>query len=401
MRRTFWAALALTLLCACGGEPPVHSAPPEVSPPAVSVPAHTEAFQPMPEPEPVEEPQPPTIEEQAQEILAALTPEQKVGQLFFVRYPGDTALAEDWAENYHLGGYILFGTDFKDSTPEKVRKKIAACQDSCSVPMLIAVDEEGGTVVRASRYPAFRAARFQSPQQVFARGGMDAIREDAAEKSTFLLDLGINVNLAPVVDLSTNPGDFIYDRAFGQGAQETADYAAAVVEVMGEYNMGSVLKHFPGYGNNVDTHTGIAVDERPLEQFLTEDLLPFVSGAQAGAGGVLVSHNIVTCLDPQLPASLSPAAYTLLRETVGFEGVAMTDDMDMDAVAQYAEDGSAAVLAIAAGADMVLTSRPETRIAQVFSALEDGRLSWERVEESALRVLIWKMELGILSGEGV
>ena len=254
-------------------------------------------------------------------------------------------------------------------------------------------------MVRASRYPAFRSERFQSPQQIFARGGMDAIREDTAEKSTFLLDLGINVNLAPVVDLSTDPGNFIYDRAFGQGTQETADYAAAVVGIMGECGMGSVLKHFPGYGNNVDTHTGIAVDERPLEQFLSEDLLPFVSGAKAGAGGVLVSHNIVTCLDAELPASLSPAAYALLRETVEFDGVAMTDDMDMDAVAQYARDGSAAVLAVAAGADMVLTSQPETRIAQVFSALDEGRLTWERVEQAALRVIAWKIRLGLIPQE--
>ena len=161
--------------------------------------------------------------------------------------------------------------------------------------------------------------------------------------------------------------------------------------------MGSVLKHFPGYGNNEDTHTGIAYDTRPLEQFLSEDLLPFQSGAEAGAGGVLVSHNIVTCLDKSLPASLSPAAYTLLREEVDFDGVAMTDDLDMAAVGEYVEDGSAAVMAIRAGADMVLTSTPQTQIPQVLKALETGDLEWERVREGALRILVWKLQLELIS----
>ena len=325
-----------------------------------------------------------------------MTDEEVVGQLFFVRYPGDDDLAAAWAQSFHLGGYILFGRDFKEDTPEGVREKIAACQAASTVPMLMGVDEEGGSVVRASRYPAFREKKFSSPQTLFAAGGLEAIQADAAEKSAFLLDLGLNVNLAPVCDVSTDPNDFIYDRTLGQDARATAEYIAAVVEVMSQEKMGSVLKHFPGYGNNVDTHTGIAQDERPLTQLQQEDLLPFHSGVEAGAGAVLVSHNIVTCLDSQLPASLSPAAYGLLRSEVGFEGVAMTDDLDMDAVKAYVQQGSAAAQAISAGADMVLTSDPESQIRQVLSALETGGLDWGRVREAALRVLCWKVELGLI-----
>ena len=397
MKRRLFAAAALLALVLTGCAQPPSPAADSISPaegttpPAVSVPV--EEAPPVEEPEPL----PLTIEEQARAILEDMTREEVVGQLFFVRYPGDSALAVQWAEDYHLGGYILFGRDFKEDTPDGVRGKIAASQAASTIPMLIGVDEEGGTVVRASYYPAFRAEKFKSPQKLFAQGGMDAIREDAVEKSTFLKDLGINVNLAPVVDVSTDPDDFIYDRAFGQGAEETAEYAAVVVEAMCEQGMGSVLKHFPGYGNNVDTHTGIACDARPLEQFLTQDLLPFRAGGEAGAGGVLVSHNIVTCLDENLPASLSPAAYKLLREEVGFAGVAMTDDLDMAAVGEYVESGSAAVMAIGAGADMVLTSAPQKQIPQVLSALETGTLSWERVQEGALRVLVWKMKLGLIS----
>jgi len=111
---------------------------------------------------------------------------------------------------------------------------------------------------------------------------------------------------------------------------------------------------------------------------------------------VLISHNIVTCLDARLPASLSPSAYALLRDWVWFDGVAMTDDMDMGAVEEYVENGSAVVHALAAGADMVLTSDPEGQIARVFSALEDGSLTWERVEQAAGRVLTWKIKLGLM-----
>lgn len=393
MKSKLWMGLALTLLLTgCAAQAPSQSGlstePEQAALPAI-------APTPIPEPEP--EPESPTLEEQAQAIVSELSDEELVGQLFFVRWP-ETGAAE-LAATYHLGGYILFGREFKNNTPDGVRQMITACQEVSSIPMLMAVDEEGGTVVRASCYPAFRSERFQSPQKVYASGGLEAVRADALEKSDFLLDLGLNVNLAPVCDVSTDPKDFIYARSFGQGAQETAEYVAAVVEAMNEAGIGSVLKHFPGYGDNADTHTGIALDNRPLEHFLSSDLLPFQSGAQAGAGGVLVSHNIVSCLDPDLPASLSPAVYALLRDEVGFTGAAMTDDLDMAAVKEYVDNGNAAAAAFRAGADMVLTSAPQSQIPQVLAALTDGSLSHARLEEAAVRVLVWKMELGLIPAQ--
>lgn len=395
MRRALWiSALVLLLtLCACAAQTPPQSDPPS-QPEQAALPVIAPA--PMPEPEP--EPGPPSPEEQARAILAGMTDEELVGQLFFVRWPEKNAA--ELAEAYHLGGYILFGREFKNNTPDGVRAMIGACQQASGVPMLMAVDEEGGSVVRASYYPAFRSEKFQSPQKVFASGGLEAVRADTLEKSAFLLDLGLNVNLAPVCDVSTDPNDFIYSRSLGQDAQFTAQYAAVVVNAMSEAGIGSVLKHFPGYGGNEDTHTGTALDNRPLEHFLDSDLLPFQTGAQAGAGGVMVSHNIVSCLDSNLPASLSPAAYNLLREEAGFDGVAMTDDLDMGAVKKYVDEGSAAVAALAAGADMVLTSDPQGQIPQVLAALNGGTLSRQRLEQAAQRVLLWKMDLGLLPLEG-
>ena len=359
-------------------------------PPARPEPAPEPASEPDPEPEP----EPPGPEEQAAAIAAAMTAEERTGQVFFARFPESGA--PELARELHLGGYLLFGRDFKDSTPEQVRETVAACQQAASLPLLMGVDEEGGTVVRASFYPAFRERRFPSPQRLYASGGLEAVEADALEKSAFLLDLGLNVNLAPVCDVSADPEDFIYDRAFGRGAEETAEYVSVVVSAMGRAGIGSVMKHFPGYGNNRDTHTGSALDRRAPETILKEDLLPFRAGAEAGAGAALVCHNIVACLDGTLPASLSPAAYRLLRNQGGFDGVAMTDDLDMKAVRQYVREGSAAVMALNAGADMVITGDPAAMTAQVLAALEDGRLDPARLEEAAARVICWKLRLGLI-----
>ena len=197
-------------------------------------------------------------------------------------------------------------------------------------------------------------------------------------------------------DVSTDPADFIYARAFGQDAQATAEYADTVVSAMGEAGIGSVLKHFPGYGSNRDTHTGIAVDQRPLEQFRQSDFLPFQAGIDAGAGGVLVSHNIMTAVDDSLPASLSPAVHDLLRDDLGFDGVVMTDDLAMEAVAAYSADGAVAVMALEAGNDLVITTDYRTQIPKVIEAVEGGTLSEDTIDTACRRVLTWKQNLGLL-----
>ena len=189
-----------------------------------------------------------------------------------------------------------------------------------------------------------------------------------------------------------------YLRTLGRDAQETAAYISCVVSQMEADGMGSVLKHFPGYGPNVDTHTGAALDERPLEQFWAEDFLPFQAGIQAAQGGstaVLVSHNIMAAVDETLPASLSPAVHQLLREDLAFQGVILTDDLAMDAAADY--HAAPAVLALAAGNDMLVSTDFATEISQILSALEEGVLSMEQIDEAAARVLGWKYDLGLLA----
>ena len=332
-------------------------------------------------------------------LVSSMTLEEKVGQLFFVRCPADSAVED--VSTYHLGGYLLFGRDTKDKTANELIQTIQGYQDAAAIPLLIGVDEEGGTVVRVSSNPHLRSEKFASPQRLYALGGMDRILADTREKNVLLRALGFNVNLAPVADVSTYPGDFIYDRSFGQDAAATSGYVSAVTGRMRADGMGSVLKHFPGYGDNADTHTGIAVDDRPYEDFVNSDFLPFLAGMAAGGdtAAVLVSHNIVECMDPDLPASLSPAVHNLLRQDLGFDGVVMTDDLAMDAVGAYAGDGAVAVMALQAGNDMVVTTDYRSQIPKVLEAVENGSLEETVIDAACRRVLRWKQALGLLPTE--
>ena len=371
----------------------------EDTPPAPNSPTATPEEEALPQVEADEPPSPTEEELVASEIdalLDSMSLEEKAGQLFFVRVPAENAVEDVSA--YHLGGYILFGRDTKDKTANELIQTIQHYQDAADIPLLIGVDEEGGTVVRVSSNPHIRSEKFASPQRLYTLGGMEQIIEDTREKDVLLQSLGFNVNLAPVADVSTDPGDFIYARSFGQGGTETADYVSAVTGQMTADGMGSVLKHFPGYGNNVDTHTGIAVDQRPMETFASADFLPFLAGFEGGGDltSVLMSHNIVECMDPVLPASLSLAAHQLLRETLGFDGVVMTDDLAMEAVAAYAEDGAVAVMAIEAGNDLMITSDYRTQIPKVIEAVENGTLSEETIDVACHRVLTWKQAIGLL-----
>lgn len=330
----------------------------------------------------------------AQEILEGMTLEEKVGQMFVARCPKENAAVK--AAEYHLGGYILFGRDISGKTREEVVQDIRSYQEAAEIPLFIGVDEEGGTVNRVSKNPQLRAAPFWSPQKLYREGGFELVRSDTKEKCDLLRSVGINLNMAPVCDVSENPKDFIYRRSFGQNAGQTADYVQAVVEVMDEENMGSVLKHFPGYGNNVDTHIGISYDERSYETFLTADFLPFQSGIDSGADMVLVSHNIVKCMDEQYPASLSLKVHEILRKELRFSGIILTDDLAMEAVGDFVPDTQAAVLAVQAGNDIVCCTDFEVQMPAVLAAVQRGEISEERIDESVLRILKCKIERGIL-----
>ena len=379
-------ALVLTLLIllsltACGGRQEIF--PPET---AEEI---TQTAEPEIETEMID-PQ----EEKLNSLLAEMTTEEKVGQLFFGRMPVDTEVADVSA--YHLGGYVVFWRNIKERTAQELTDLLSACQSAAEIPLFLGTDEEGGTVVRFSLNSNLRTAAFSSPRFLYDNGGIDTLVTNCAEKDTFLQQFGINVNLAPVADCATEESAFIYPRTVGNSPVETAECVSAMVSQMVSDGMGCCLKHFPGYGNNVDTHTAVAVDDRPYTQFVTEDFLPFQAGIRAGAPFVLVSHNIITCMDSEFPASLSPAVHDILRNTLGFEGLIITDDLTMAAVAEYVENGSAAVQAILAGNDMIITTDYPTQIAQVLEAVENGTLPMDTVDTACRRVLKVKMDMGLI-----
>ena len=330
----------------------------------------------------------------AETLLASMTTEEKVGQLFLARCP-DVNAFED-VEAFHLGGYILFGRDFQDQTPESLRRILSGYQEAARIPLLIAVDEEGGTVCRVSSRKAFRSEPYPSPRSLYEADGLDMVLSMESEKAWLLSTLGINVNMAPVCDVTTNPAAFMYRRSLGQSPEITADFVSGTVERMAKFHVGSVLKHFPGYGNNADTHTGIATDRRSLAELEKQDLIPFAAGIRAGCDAILVSHTIVAALDDSLPATLSPTVHDYLRTEMGFDGVIVTDDLVMGAITEAYGPEEAAVLAVLAGNDLLCSTEYQTQYQAVLEAVQSGRITRETLDEAVTRVLKWKQKLDLI-----
>lgn len=373
--------LAALLLTGCASAEPTVA-----TEAATTIPPTTEA----PTEPPTTEPPDPVLE-----LLDSMSREEKVGQLFLARYPGENAAAD--LQAYHLGGYILFGEDFANETPESLREQISHCQNAARIPLFMAVDEEGGSVCRVSAYPAFRQSQFPSPRQLYDQGGMDHVLGVEAEKAYLLSSLGLNVNMAPVCDITTKSGCFMYRRSLGQSPEITGEFVIGTMELMEAFQVGAVLKHFPGYGNNADTHTGIAHDKRPLEQLEGEDLIPFAMAIDAGCDAILVSHTIVEAMDPEFPASLSPAVHSYLRSILGFKGVIVTDDLVMGAITEQYGAGEAAILAVLAGNDLLCSTEYAVQYQAVLEAVENGRISETQLNAAVERVLRWKQKLQLIT----
>lgn len=327
--------------------------------------------------------------QEASEVMEKMTLEEKVGQLFLVRY--DAWSAKEQIKNYYPGGYVLFAKDFEDHTKATIKNELDSNQKLSKIPMIFSVDEEGGYVTRVSRFSQFRSEKFQSNQYYYNLGGYEKLKEIEEEKAKLLLSLGLNMNLAPVADVSTNANDFIHIRTFGKDAKETSTFISNMVGYAKDSGISSCLKHFPGYGNNVDTHTGSAYDKRSYETFTNSDYLPFISGIKAGVPSIMVSHNVMESVDNTYPASLSKKVITgELRDKLNFSGIVITDDLAMDAVKSYVTEGSAAVLAINAGNDMIITSDFETMYKEVLKAVNSGIIEQETINNAVRRIIAWK-----------
>ena len=327
----------------------------------------------------------------AEEYMKDMKLEEKLGQMIFPRF--NYKNRTDDIKNKKPGGFVLFAYDFDYNATfiQDYIKEIQNLSDSnVGLPLGLAVDEEGGTVVRVSKY--HRYEKFPSPQQIYNESGNDGIAKIDAEKRGLLRTFFLNVNLAPVADISSNSSDYIYDRTIGRNAELSSEYIEKDVEGYVKDNFTCCAKHFPGYGNNIDTHGDIAIDERSYEQFQNEDFLTFEAAIRQQIPMILVSHNIVKCKDDKHPASLSKAWHDVLRNELGFSGLILTDDLSMGAIKKYTDNVSEAVLAVNAGNDILLTSDYYMHYDALIEAVHSGAITEDVINTACKRIIAWKFK---------
>ena len=330
-----------------------------------------------------------------EEILNSMTLEEKIGQLFIVRY--ENIDEEDEVKQYQLGGITFYGKDFRYEDKDSIIELINSLQSDVKIPMFMSVDEEGGSVARVSRWYQYRSEIFLSPRDYYEQGGLDLVLQMEEEKAQLLSSLGLNMNLSPVADISDKPGAFMYDRSLGEDAYTTAEFVCRTAKISADYGVGSVIKHFPGHGNNTDTHFYTTRDTRSLEELKENDLIPFQAAMDDGYSAVMIGHTVVEALDDEYPASLSKKVHDYIRKQMNFDGVIIPDALDMDTVSSSFNGENVAVLAIMAGNDILCTSEYKEQYEAVLQAVKDNKISIEQIDESVLRILRWKLQLGIIS----
>ncbi|MPZ88356.1 MAG: hypothetical protein GEU81_09825 [Nitriliruptorales bacterium] len=328
--------------------------------------------------------------------------EKRAAQLLVVGLPGvvtgEEPLAQELTE-IGVGGVLLQKPNVAD--PEQVRALIEALRSRSEAPILVSADEEPG------RVSTFRSLIGGSPsaRTLAAEKSVEEIRNWSRDLGVELSDLGVDLDLGPVVDLDGgDPRGIIGDRSFSLDPALTTSAGLAFSEGLIEAGVLAAAKHFPGHGRSpTDSHVSLATVEADLGDLRATDLAPFQAQIDAGVPVVMLAHVGFSALDPNLPASLDPNAYALLRE-MGFQGVAMTDSLGMGAVNTTWSYTDAAVKAVAAGADSLLASDGNQARAMrdaLVAAVNEGRLSESRVDEAAARMLVLKgADPGLLACTG-
>ena len=331
-----------------------------------------------------------------EEILNSMTLEEKIGQLFIVRY--ENIDEEDEVKQYQLGGITFYGKDFRYEDKDSIIELINSLQSDVKIPMFMSVDEEGGSVARVSRWYQYRSEIFLSPRDYYEQGGLDLVLQMEEEKAQLLSSLGLNMNLSPVADISDKPGAFMYDRSLGEDAYTTAEFVCRTAKISADYGVGSVIKHFPGHGDTAeDSHSGYASSYKSLEELEACEFQPFRAGIASNVSFIMMGHiSLPNILNSQLPASLSYEMVTgILRQKLQFNGIIITDAMNMGAISANYSSGEAAVMAIEAGVDMLLMPADfHSAYEAVLGAVRDGRISEDRINESVLRIIRMKRKIG-------
>lgn len=342
------------------------------------------------------------------DMLASMTLEQKVGQVMCVGFDGTelTPELQHMIEELHLGGLVYFERNVA-SRPALARLSAdaqEAARRSGNPGLITCIDQEGGRVTRLRAAKGF--TEFPSPLEVASAGGPEAVGQVAAVMAAELLDAGINVNLAPVLDVNSNPDNpIINTRSFGSDPQQVADCGVAFIHALQGAGVMAVGKHFPGHGDTTtDSHVTLPIVAHARARLEAVELLPFRAAMGAGVGGILSAHVYFPALDPtpNLAATLSRRVMSgLLWEELGYTGLRLTDALEMGALATSGYPVPlAAAEALAAGADVLLMSAGEPAHreahATVVHWIREGRIAAARLDEAVLRVLQAKQRFGLL-----
>ena len=333
-------------------------------------------------------------EEFIKSCIADMTLEQKLAQLMILTNEKD--ITEDNLLKLQPGGIILFGADFKGKTIQEVSERVDKLQSFMRYPLFVGVDEEGGAVSRISGLTDRDIPVFKSARQLGSNGDGNEIKEETIKKAKFLQSMGINLNFDPVADVVTKKSAYMYERSAGEDADTAAFYVKAVVETMADENMISCLKHFPGYGNNGNTHKTYIEDKRKLQSYQESDFIPFEEGVEAGADMVMVSHIVMKKIDSDMPASLSKDVHDLLREELDFDGVVMADDLNMQAVLSQVSLEEASGIALAAGNDMIFSADFAASLKGAKEAVGKGLVTEKQIDESVTRVFKLKVKHNLI-----
>ena len=336
----------------------------------------------------------------ASHILSQMTTEDKVAQLFIVTpeqlafgkvkqayTEADNKLVKA-AERYPVAGFILFAKNLKN--PEQVRVLNRALHTLTPIPPIVSIDEEGGRVARLARSENFFLPRFASMETVGKSENVENARGAGQIIGSYLSTFRFNLDFAPVVDVNTNPENIVIgDRAFGENPQLVADMAAAFLNGLHSTGVKGCIKHFPGHGDTKgDTHKDYVSVTKTWDELKSCELIPFRQNL-ANADCVMVAHVTCTEIDTVYPASLSKKLITdKLRGELGYKGVILTDALNMGAIEKNYGSGEACVLAIEAGNDILLIPRDfYASYDAVLKAVQSGRITEERLNESVLRIL--------------
>lgn len=347
--------------------------------------------------------------EQAAEITAGMTLENKIAQMFMITpealtgFSGVTAAGDTTKEAYSnrpVGGIVYLSGNLKDTeqTTTMLTNMKAIAKEKTGLLPFLGVDEEGGSVVRIAGNSAFAATDVGDMSAIGATGDTQNAFNAGTVMGTYLKELGFNVDFAPVADVLTNPDNTVIGkRSFGSDSQMVAGMVEAELNGLASQGIYGVVKHFPGHGGTTgDSHNEAVTLDKTLEELMAEEFVPFKKVVDMGTSFVMVGHiTVPNVTGDTTPASVSRVMITdVLRSQLGYDGIVITDAMNMAAITNSYTADQAAVMAVTAGADMILMPQDyETAYNGLLEAVHNGTISEERINESVIRIVKVKMQM--------